>query len=359
MRSLFKRALVVAGAVAALVVPAQAEPALFVARDDDTTVYLFGTIHLAPCQAQTSEAAPVPAPKQAAASPGCADWMSQTIRSAVEGADELWIEAVDIADETVILELVQEMGYLPDGQRLTDLMPEAELRTVVGMAGPAMEAILPQLETMQPWMVSMVLGVASMMDGGAVPEEGADLVLAGLAEELGIPVRGLETSEFQVRLLASDPLDVQVADLRATAILLNHGLDIAALSQWMFQKLWELWLEGDLDAIAAMTLGTDVAFFEQYEDELSTFLDIDKAEIEAIERETAALYEGIVDPEERALAAYERVFGERNRNWMKQIRSMLDRPGTFFVAVGAGHLSGEAAVQVLLQQQGVAVTRVQ
>jgi uncharacterized protein YbaP (TraB family) len=359
MRSLVRQTLVVAGVLAALAVPAVAEPALFAARDDDTTVYLFGTIHLTACEAEgATEAAPPPR-KQMAAPARCPDWMSGTVRSAFAAADELWIETVDVTDEAVLLPLIQQMGYLPDGMRLTDLIPEAELRTVLGMAGPSMEAMLPQFDTMQPWLVSMMLGVASMTGDAAEPEEGVDLALVRLAGEMGIPVLGLETGEFQVRLLASDPLEVQVADLRSTAILLNHDIDIAALSQWMLGKLWELWLAGDLDSIAAMVIGTDVEFFEQYEDELTAFLDVGKAEIEAIDREVAALYVGIADPEERAIAAYERLIGERNRNWIKQIVTMLDRPGTFFVAVGAAHLAGDDAVQALLQQRGVAVTRVQ
>lgn len=358
MGFIVKRVLAAVALLAGLATPALADPALFAARDADTTIYLFGTIHLTGCEAEEAGAAPTPR-KQTAVEAACTDWMSGTVRSAFAAADELWIETVDVTDEAAILALVQQMGYLPDGQRLTDFMPEAELRTVLAMAGPTMEAMLPQFDTMQPWLVSMMLGVASMTGDAAEPEEGVDLALVRLAGEMGIPVLGLETGAFQVGLLASDPLEVQVADLRSTAILLNHDIDVAAFSQWMLGKLWELWLAGDLDSIAAMVVGTDVEFFEQYEDELSALLDVDKAELEAIDREIAALYAGIADPEERAVAAYERLIGERNRNWIKQIVAMLDRPGTFFVAVGAGHLAGEDAVPLLLEQRGVAVTRVQ
>lgn len=336
---------------------ASAEPAFFAARDADTTVYLFGTIHYAQCDTQT---APLPATKRAAtAAAGCIDWMSDTVEAALATADELWIETAEITDESLLLGLIGELGYLPDGQRLTDLMPETELRTLAAMAGPMMEAVLPQLDTMQPWMVSTVLGVATIMNGGASAEEGVDLTLTRFAEARDIPVRGFETAEFQVRLLATDPLDLQVADLRSMAVLLEHGIDISAMSQWSFRKLWEFWLEGDLDAVAAVTLGTDEDFFARYEDELATMFDLDKGQIAAIERETEALYRGLGDPAERALAAYDRIFAARNRNWIAGINDLLARPGTFFVAVGAGHLSGDAAVQVLLEREGVAVERLQ
>ena len=36
---------------------------------------------------------------------------------------------------------------------------------------------------------------------------------------------------------------------------------------------------------------------------------------------------------------------KRNRNWAASIRSMLDKPGIFFIAVGSGHLVGKRAGQ--------------
>lgn len=354
MPLLLKRALGAAAMLTALVASARAEPALFVARDADTTVYLFGTIHAALCDAPVT---PVPPGKRPAVAP-CVDWMSDTVEAALAGADELWIETADVTDAALLLGLVQDLGYLPDGVHLTDFMPEAELRTLAAMGGPTVEAILPQLDTMQPWMLSTVLGVAGLVDGGGSPQKGVDLTLVGLAAKLGIPLRGFETAEFQVRLLAGDPLPLQVADLRASAVLLNHDIDIAAFSQWSFGKLWHFWLDGDLDSVAAMSLGTE-DFFEQYDNELSKILGVHKAEIEAIDRETDALYEAFGDPVERGRAAYERIYAERNHSWIAPINALLARPGTFFVAVGAGHLSGDAAVQVLLEQEGVVVTRVE
>src|SRR3546814_13445799 len=49
---------------------------------------------------------------------------------------------------------------------------------------------------------------------------------------------------------------------------------------------------------------------------------------------------------------------QRNANWAKWIRQRLERPGTLFIAVSAGHLAGKGSVQDQLKAMGVASTRV-
>ena len=49
---------------------------------------------------------------------------------------------------------------------------------------------------------------------------------------------------------------------------------------------------------------------------------------------------------------------QRNGNWAKWIKDRLARPGTVFVAVGAGHLAGKGSVQDQLKDLGVASVRI-
>ncbi|MGE0456994.1 MAG: TraB/GumN family protein [Bauldia sp.] len=336
--------------------PAAADPALFVARDADTTIYLFGTIHYAACD----PVAPGPAGPLTIPDVNCVDWMSDEVEAALDAADELWVETVDIADEALVASLIQELGYLDDGVLLTDFMPEEEVRLMAEMiAGPMADTLLPELNTMQPWLVSMLAGATSMMGGGASPTEGVDLILMELAEERGVPIRGFETADAQIRLFASDPIELQVAALRTTIIMENHGIDVATLTQWMFDRMWGFWLAGDLESLAFLILGEDERFFEQFDAELEELLGVPAAELDAIGAELEGLLEGFLDPTERAGVAYETAIGVRNRDWILAINDMLDRAGTFFVAVGAAHLTGEAAVQTLIEQPGVTVERVQ
>jgi uncharacterized protein YbaP (TraB family) len=52
------------------------------------------------------------------------------------------------------------------------------------------------------------------------------------------------------------------------------------------------------------------------------------------------------------------MFVQRNARWASWIANRLKTPGTVFVAVGAGHLSGPDSVQSQLASLGVKSARV-
>ena len=52
------------------------------------------------------------------------------------------------------------------------------------------------------------------------------------------------------------------------------------------------------------------------------------------------------------------LLGSRNEKWAEWIDDRMGRPGTVFMAVGAGHLTGTDSVQVFLQQRGISSARV-
>ena len=49
---------------------------------------------------------------------------------------------------------------------------------------------------------------------------------------------------------------------------------------------------------------------------------------------------------------------DRNRTWAEWIAERMKRPGTVFMAVGAGHLAGAEAVQAQLRARGLKAERV-
>jgi uncharacterized protein YbaP (TraB family) len=55
---------------------------------------------------------------------------------------------------------------------------------------------------------------------------------------------------------------------------------------------------------------------------------------------------------------YKTMFVERNARWAGWIANRLKTPGTVFVAVGAGHLSGPDSVQSQLAAIGVKSARI-
>jgi uncharacterized protein len=63
--------------------------------------------------------------------------------------------------------------------------------------------------------------------------------------------------------------------------------------------------------------------------------------------------EGLTDPE-----LYDKLLTQRNANWATWIKERMAKPGTVFVAVGAGHLGGKTSVQKLLKKQKLKAKRV-
>ena len=54
----------------------------------------------------------------------------------------------------------------------------------------------------------------------------------------------------------------------------------------------------------------------------------------------------------------EKLLINRNKNWAAWIKQRMTKPGTVFIAVGAGHLAGPDSVQAQLAKLGVKSTRV-
>ena len=56
---------------------------------------------------------------------------------------------------------------------------------------------------------------------------------------------------------------------------------------------------------------------------------------------------------------YKLMFTDRNARWKQWVDRRLARPGTVFMAVGAGHLAGDRSLVTLLKRDGHRVSRVQ
>jgi uncharacterized protein len=52
------------------------------------------------------------------------------------------------------------------------------------------------------------------------------------------------------------------------------------------------------------------------------------------------------------------MFSDRNAAWAEWVDARLDKPGTVFMAVGAGHLAGKDSVQTFLDRRGIKTERV-
>jgi hypothetical protein len=119
--------------------PAMAKgPAMWKVADEDTTIYLFGTVHILP---QGIE------------------WYDTTIATALEGSDMIVTEIpMDPASEAAMGQLAQTKGVLPAGTTLRSLLtPEqkASYEAAVTKLGAPTEAF----DQYKPWLAGLTFGV--------------------------------------------------------------------------------------------------------------------------------------------------------------------------------------------------------
>jgi uncharacterized protein YbaP (TraB family) len=205
-------------AVEARVVP-QAEgagPALWVVRDDDSTIYLFGTVHmLRPTTA----------------------WGSARVDAAFDSADQIWFEISNPDDQAAIMPLIQQHGISPD-RPLSSLLTAGEM-TALNAAAAAAGMPAGQIDVFRPWFAGLALSVAPLIKAGYDPRSGVEIVLKERAEAAGKPVQGLETIDKQVGILAGMPEADQLAFLRS---LLESWEDATV----ELDRMVDAWASGDV-----------------------------------------------------------------------------------------------------------------
>ena len=218
----------IAGALAALAFAgaAAAEPPVWVVKDKDSEVVLFGSVHILP--------------------PGL-DWTPPALDRALKAADDIWFELpIDAQSEADTAALATQVGVLPpDGSLYKMLSPEdAALMSRVAAAYDVSPALLDRL---QPWLAEIALAGGAYRRMGADASSGVEKIIAAMATP-NAKRRAFETPAEQIALLSSGTEDEQVASLRETMQGLEDKPD-------EFQLLVKAWIDGDV--VAHGDLGDD------------------------------------------------------------------------------------------------------
>ena len=251
-----------------------ADPALWVVKDKDTTIYLFGTIHVL--------------------KPGLS-WFDDGVKKAFDSSDELVLEMVQ-PDQATMQNIVLSKAYSLSGPTLTERLPEADrgnyLKAMNSLGIPP-----AAFDRAQPWFAATNLSLLPLMKLGYDPKSGPETVLTEAAATDKKAIEGLETPEQQIGYLAGLPEKVQMAFLESTL------KDLPKTEETM-NGMVAAWSRGDPDALAKF------------------------------------MNDGLDDSPELAKT----LLFDRNARWAQWIKARLDKPGTVFVAVGAGHLAGRQSV---------------
>ncbi|MCZ8323819.1 MAG: TraB/GumN family protein [Sphingomonadaceae bacterium] len=269
-------------------VAAEVHPALWKVADADTTIYLFGTIHLLP---------------------EGLDWFRGPLAEAFARSDELVTEIPEVDAQTSQAVLLKR-GILPAGQSLRDQFDPGQ-RALFERTLASYELPLNAFDRFKPWYAAVVLATLPLQRKGYSLAHGVETDLAARNTALARPRIGLETLDYQLGLFDSFPATVQRRYLfEVIAALPDLDKDVT--------EMVAAWRAGD-----------------------------------------AAKLANLMNAEEDDPAMIEALLTNRNRDWAKWIAARLARPGTVFLAVGAGHLGGKGSVQDQLDQLGVKSERVQ
>ena len=197
-------------------------PALWRVKDADTTIYLFGTVHVL--------------------KPGT-EWFQGGIKRAFDGSDELVLEIVEPEDPQAMAASMAHTALARDGVKLSDRLC-AEERGKYQAAMVANGLPWQIFEAFNPWMAGMALSVQPLEKLGYKADLGAEKTLTAAAKAAGKKIGALETVEQQLGYFAGLPMESQVKFLNATV----DGLpDMDA----EFARLIAHWKEGDPEKLAA------------------------------------------------------------------------------------------------------------
>ncbi|MFC5579691.1 TraB/GumN family protein [Rhodanobacter terrae] len=208
-----------------LLLPAAAiaRPALWVVKNADTTIYLFGTVHLLPNDTA---------------------WHYPALDRAVADSRTLYIELTD-DDQANMMALVLRYGLDTEHPLSSLLNPSEQLRLTTAATRAGVPGGMPALNVMRPWLAALTLATAPLLKAGLDPEHGVDKQLKEQMAGDGKQVLGLETAEQQIRFLADMQPAVELAFLRSSIRDVDKGpLELT--------QLIDAWKNGDVATIARL-----------------------------------------------------------------------------------------------------------
>lgn len=201
--------------------PAAADPAVWVVKDKDSTLYLLGTVHV--LKPDTV-------------------WRTAAIDKALTDSSELWLE-VDTDDVAGMQDLVRRYGLDAAHPLSGKLTPDQLTRFKAAVSG--LGADPANLEPLRPWLAGLTLSIAPLLKGGFDPKSGVEEKLKAAARADGKPIRTLETQEQQIRFFADLPPQVELE-------FLLSSLDDASDAAPMLDGLIAAWSAGDVEAIGSL-----------------------------------------------------------------------------------------------------------
>lgn len=214
------RIVALGGLMALLAGPCLALPPLWIVRDADSELVLFGSVHVLPSDLE---------------------WQPPALGAALGKADDVWFELpIDPGTQSRVAQLALEKGLLPKGVSLSHKL-SAVARERLGRVAVRAGLRPEQLEPFRPWLAEASLSVADFQRQGARATAGVEQVLAA---DLGpdIERRAFETPDQQIDFMANVSEAEQIASLEEALRRMDEEPDTyeALLASWMAADLLAL-----------------------------------------------------------------------------------------------------------------------
>ncbi|MEQ9316251.1 MAG: TraB/GumN family protein [Henriciella sp.] len=207
-------------------------PAMWTLSDEDTTIHMFGTVHILRPDLE---------------------WRTPEFEAALDEADTLVLE-LDMQSEEGMRAMArdfQQKGLYGDGRRLTTEIDADILQTMQTALEPLQ---LPPtvFDPMEPWMAAVTLSVLQLQNEGFDPESGVEKILIAEANADGKSFGYLETAEVQADIFDTMPEDVQEEFLYETALTLPE-------TGRMLDQLVEEWADGDVEGLGVLVANPETS----------------------------------------------------------------------------------------------------
>lgn len=271
------------------------------AEKPDSTVHIIGTFHL--FDPRTSD-------------------IIEASQSFLENADRAFFEVLDEDEQHLQIRLAEdlELGFITDGPTIPELLTDDEWSDLQDrMSEYGMPGFF--VAKMQPWFIGMTMAIPPCVARAVGAAKGVDPVLRQIADAAGTPMQALDNIDDLMKLLSKGSVQEQLADLKIGMTMTNDffaAQHATTLDLYLAGKHREVLEFGKLWA-----LKTNPDQADYLNDVFSEMLD------EMLDR--------------------------RNAEWMKTLLPAISN-GTYVIAVGAGHLSGNSGILNQLERAGYVLT---
>ncbi|WP_265563375.1 TraB/GumN family protein [Sphingomicrobium arenosum] len=211
------------------------DPAIWLVRDEDTSIYILGTFHLLPEEYE---------------------WRTDTINAAIVDSDTLVLETIIDQDNPT------ELGLLMARMGMAQGLPPIEQRVA-----PAKRALLMQkiaksgqpvaaFNLMENWVAGLTLFAQTAAELGLTAEAGVESDLRAAFTAAGKPLDQLETNEEQLSYFDNLSPETQREFLESTIVSAED-------TKAAFGAMLESWTQGNVEGIAmtfneGMPIGSEI-----------------------------------------------------------------------------------------------------